>query len=93
LFTTIAPAVWNAPRLQAAGIDVPLNVAFDHQGGDSAQPYQKRLQELYAEERAERVSAWRDISKLRQLLPESIRQYLSSYRKSQILNDLPGDLP
>jgi len=53
--------------------------------------YQKLLQELHAEERAERVSAWRDIVKLRQLLPESIRQYLSSYRKSQILRESPGD--
>jgi hypothetical protein len=55
--------------------------------------YDKRLQELHAEHRAERISAWRDVSELRQALPESIREYLSAYRRSQLLNDLPGDEP
>ena len=51
----------------------------------------KRLQALYAEYRAERVSAWRDISRVRQTLPEAAQQYLSAYRKLQILD--AGDGP
>ena len=53
--------------------------------------YHKRLQELHADQRMERVSAWRDISGLKQLLPESVQGYLSSLRKVDILND-EGDL-
>jgi hypothetical protein len=55
--------------------------------------YQIRIQDLHAEQRAERVATWRDIAKLREMLPESIQQYLSASRKSQILGDLDGDLP
>jgi hypothetical protein len=53
--------------------------------------YHKRLQELQAEQRMERVSAWRDISRLRQLFPETIQNYLSATRKLDILNDDGGD--
>ncbi len=53
--------------------------------------YHKRLQELHAEQRMERVSAWRDISGLRQLLPENIQGYLSAMRKVEILDDDGGD--
>lgn len=53
--------------------------------------YDKRLQELHAEHRAERLSAWRDVSEIRQALPESLREHLSAYRRSQLLNDLTGD--
>ena len=53
--------------------------------------YDKRLQELHAEHRAERVSAWRDVSEIRQALPESLREHLSAYRRSQLLSDLTGD--
>jgi hypothetical protein len=55
--------------------------------------YQKRIQELHAEQRDKRVAAWRDISKLRQLLPESIQLHLSALRKSDILDGLDGDAP
>ena len=54
--------------------------------------YQRRLQELHAEQRAERVTLWRDVSRLRQLLPESAQQYLSASRKLGILNDTDGDM-
>ena len=51
----------------------------------------KRLQALYAERRAERVSAWRDTWRLRQELPEQVQQYLTACRKLQILDG--GDGP
>jgi len=53
----------------------------------------KRLQELYADRRRERIMLWKDVSRLRQELPESAQRYLSAYRKIQILEDLPGDIP
>jgi hypothetical protein len=49
----------------------------------------KRLQRLYSEQRAERVALWQDVSRVKQLLPESAQQYLSAVRKMQIL-DAPG---
>ena len=53
--------------------------------------YHKRLQELHSEQRMERVSAWRDISGLRQLVPENVQGYLSAMRKVEILDDDGGD--
>ena len=53
----------------------------------------KRLDRLYSEQRLERVNLWRDISKLRQLMPEHAQKYLSSYRKVAILEDDAGDGP
>jgi hypothetical protein len=50
----------------------------------------KRLQELYGEGRRERVALWKDVSRLRQTLPENLQQYLSVYRKLKILDDSPG---
>jgi len=47
----------------------------------------KRLQELYQQQRDERVRLWQDVSKLRQAVPESAQQYLASYRKLAILRD------
>jgi hypothetical protein len=47
----------------------------------------KRMQQLYGEQRAERVSLWRDVSRIRQALPENAQRYLSAYRKMQILGD------
>jgi hypothetical protein len=52
----------------------------------------KQLQELYQLEREERVSCWKDVSRLRQQLPETAQQYLSAHRKVSILNDENGDL-
>ena len=51
----------------------------------------KRLQALYADQRAERVAAWRDMSRIRQTLPEVAQQYLSAFRKVSILEDTQGD--
>jgi hypothetical protein len=61
--------------------------------GEQECVYHKRLQELHAEQRAERIAVWRDISELRQTVPESLQQYLSAFRKSEILDDLQGDEP
>jgi len=54
---------------------------------------QKRLNNLYSEQREERVNLWRDISKLKLLLPEQAQNYLSAYRKVSILEDKKGDGP
>jgi uncharacterized protein YbgA (DUF1722 family) len=51
------------------------------------------LRELYSEQRAERVSAWRDIARLRQTLPEVAQTYLSAQRKIDILDAPTGDAP
>lgn len=51
----------------------------------------KRLQELYADQRSERVTLWKDISRLRQALPEHVQGYLSAFRKLQVLAEPPGD--
>ena len=45
----------------------------------------KRLNDLYSDQREERTNLWRDISRLRQSLPESAQQYLAAYRKIAIL--------
>jgi len=47
----------------------------------------KRLQELYQQQRDERVRLWQDVSRLRQILPETAQQYLTAYRKVSILED------
>lgn len=51
----------------------------------------KRLDQLYAEAREERINLWRDVSRLRVLLPESAQNYLATYRKVSILKDVKGD--
>ena len=51
----------------------------------------KRMNELYMEQRAERVNLWRDVSRIRLELPENAQQYLSAYRKVSILEDDKGD--
>lgn len=53
----------------------------------------KRMQDLYAEEREERVNLWQDVSRLKLALPEVAQQYLAAYRKIQILESEPGDEP
>ena len=51
----------------------------------------KVLQRFYQEQRAERVEFWKDVSRLRQSLPEVAQQYLSAYRKMEILDSHDGD--
>jgi hypothetical protein len=53
----------------------------------------KRLDKLYESQREERMNLWRDVSKLKLLLPEKAQEYLSSYRKVSILEDTEGDAP
>ena len=53
----------------------------------------KRLDKLYKDQREERTNLWRDISRLRLLLPENAQKYLTAYRKVAILEDYKGDGP
>ena len=50
-------------------------------------------QELYEQMRLERVTLWKDISRLKQSLPEVAQNYLAAYRKVAILEDDGGDMP
>ena len=52
----------------------------------------KNLQRLYAQEREERINLWRDISRIRQALPESAQRYLSAFRKDSVMSQTEGDL-
>jgi len=67
-------------------------VAYQAQPLSSKQIYalNKRLDDLYSEQRKERLDLWRDVSKVRQIIPEHTESYLSSYRKVALLNE-PGD--
>ena len=53
----------------------------------------KRLDGLYSDQREERVNLWRDISRLKLLLPENAQHYLSAHRKAAILKEDRGDSP
>lgn len=53
----------------------------------------KQLQELYEQQRVERTSLWKDVSRLRLALPESAQAYLAAHRKMQALNSATGDPP
>jgi len=53
----------------------------------------KRLQELYEQQRDERTSLWKDVSRLRLALPESAQNYLAAHRKLAALTDIAGDGP
>lgn len=53
----------------------------------------KRLDKLYSEQREERVNLWRDISRLKLLLPENAQKYLAAYRKVSILEEDGGEGP
>jgi len=53
----------------------------------------KRMDKLYKDQREERTNLWRDISRLKLLLPENAQNYLTAYRKLSILEDSKGDVP
>jgi len=53
----------------------------------------KRLDRLYQEQREERASLWRDVSKLRLLLPEHAQNYLGASRKLALLEESRSDAP
>ena len=55
--------------------------------------FDKRMGELYAEQRGERVAAWRDISQIKLQVPEAVLNYLSAFRKTELLKDLEGQQP
>lgn len=61
--------------------------------GREAYSLTKNVNELYEQQRDERVRLWQDVSKLRLLLPENAQNYLSSYRKLSILEDTRDDAP
>ena len=67
-------------------------LGIEAQYGGPASPEQqyqtgKRVQELYSEQRAERTSLWRDVSRIRESVPVSLREYLGARRKLEILSD------
>lgn len=70
-------------------------VASQGSPADNRQQYSatKLTQELYEQMRLERVSLWKDISRLKQSLPEVAQNYLAAYRKVAILEDTGGDQP
>ena len=49
---------------------------------------QGQLREIDQRRRDERLSCWRDLSRLRQSLPQWAQDYLAAYRRAQILDDL-----
>ena len=55
--------------------------------------YERRMQDLRSEQRDERITFWRDVSRIRERIPESAQQYLSAFRKIELLDDTGGDQP
>jgi hypothetical protein len=51
----------------------------------------KKIGEFYQQQNEERVKLWQDLSRLKQILPEQAQNYLSSYRKLSMLDDIKGD--
>jgi hypothetical protein len=86
----------NMYELELAKCSV-INSFYKHEAyhgpSDSKVEYSmnKRLDELYADQRKERTDLWRDVSRLRLQLPENAQQYLSAYRKVSILEDEQSD--
>jgi len=86
----------NMYELELAKCSV-INSFYQHEAyhgpSDSKVEYSmnKRLDELYADQRKERTDLWRDVSRLRLQLPENAQQYLSAYRKVSILEESEGD--
>jgi len=70
-------------------------VASQGSPADNRQQYSanKLIQGLYEQMRMERVSLWKDVSRLKQSLPEVAQNYLAAYRKVAILEDDKGDAP
>ena len=53
----------------------------------------KAIQDLYEQQREERTTLWKDVSRLRMQIPESAQLYLGAHRKMSILAADPGDAP
>ena len=77
-----------------------MNAIYTHEAyrgpgsADSRQHYAKHkaIQDLYEEARVERTALWKDISRLKLLLPENAQQYLAAHRKVAALTIPVGDL-
>ena len=76
----------NAVHRQVADQGAPANERQRYSAN-------KMIQGLYEQQRSERVHLWRDVSRLRLGLPESMQQYLAAWRKLSILEDFEGDGP
>jgi hypothetical protein len=50
----------------------------------------RELDSVEQQRRAERLSLWRDLSRLRQAVPDWAERYLSAYRKVQLVKDGGG---
>ena len=78
-----------------------VNAIYQHEAyrgpgsADSKQHYakHKEIQKLYEQQREEDVNLWKDVSRLRGLLPETAQMYLSAHRKLVVLKSIPGDEP
>jgi hypothetical protein len=56
-----------------------------------SQALTKQVQKVYDMQREERINLWRDVSRLKVDMPETIQQYLASYRKVSLLKENEGD--
>lgn len=89
---------WNLHQIESAKC-AAINAIYHHEAyrgpgsADSRQHYAKHksIQGLYEQERLERTALWKDISRLKLLLPESAQQYLAAHRKTAVLAAQPGD--
>lgn len=78
-----------------------VNAIYQHEAyrgpgsADSKQHYakHKEIQKLYEQQREEQVNLWKDVSRLRGLLPETAQVYLSAHRKLAVLKSIPGEEP
>jgi hypothetical protein len=78
-----------------------VNAIYQHEAyrgpgsADSKQHYakHKEIQKLYEQQREEQVNLWKDVSRLRGLLPETAQMYLSAHRKLAVLKSIPGEEP
>lgn len=60
---------------------------FDRVSPSDYQVIHRMLSEIDLQRRAERLDLWRDVSRLRQTLPELTQSYLSGVRKMDVLHD------
>lgn len=51
----------------------------------------KNVQKLYSQQMEERINLWRDVSRIKQSLPESAQLYLAAVRKNTVMNENSGD--
>ena len=76
-----------------------INAIYQHEAyrgpgsASSKQHYAKHkaIQDLYAEKRLEEINLWKDVSRLKGLLPENAQAYLSAHRKLAIVRSEPGE--